>query len=220
MNKIIIDFDSTFVKIESLEELAKICLKNHPKKNSTFKKIQQITKDGMDGNIPFETSLKQRLELFKINKKNIEELINVLNKNITTSIEKNKSFFRQHKNNIYIISGGFKEYILPICEKFSIDTNHILANNFIFDTNQEVVGFDRDNPLSQKTGKATQVRQLNLLGKIYVIGDGYTDYEIKKYQQADIFLSFTENVRRQKIVNLSDEEIKNFDEFINIFNKK
>ena len=35
----------------------------------------------------------------------------------------------------------------------------------------------QENPLSANNGKVEQLRRLNLAGDIYVIGDGYTDYQ-------------------------------------------
>ena len=46
----IIDFDSTFVKSEGLEELARTALKNNPKKNQIYEKIKAITNLGLEGN--------------------------------------------------------------------------------------------------------------------------------------------------------------------------
>ena len=50
---LIIDFDSTFVTVEALDELAKICLKENSQKEKILKKIQKTTKLGMEGKIDF-----------------------------------------------------------------------------------------------------------------------------------------------------------------------
>lgn len=51
-NKIfIIDFDSTFIRLESLDELADIALKEHPNKNNILAEIRNITRQGMEGTI-------------------------------------------------------------------------------------------------------------------------------------------------------------------------
>jgi len=214
---LIIDFDSTFVQIECLDELAKIALEKNKDKEKILQQIKKITQKGMEGKISFEKSLKKRLTLFSPTKKEIKKLIKLLSKKITPSFKNNKNFFKKNAKNIYLISGGFKEYILPIAKNFGIDESHILANEFIFDKKGKVLGFDKNNPLSQKEGKAKAVKSLNLKNKVFVLGDGYTDYEIKKLGLADKFFLFCENVKRDHLFSLADEVIYSFDEFLYLF---
>src|SRR5438128_2084362 len=107
----IIDFDNTFIKSEGLEELAAIALKNNPQQETVLEKIKELTTLGMEGKIPFEESLNKRLELLKANRQDVEKLAAHLKKNISDSILRNKKFFKTFKDNIYIISGGFKDFI-------------------------------------------------------------------------------------------------------------
>ncbi len=210
----IIDFDSTFVKTEGLEELASIVLRDKPGKEKILNKIKQITNLGMEGKMPFDQSLQQRIILLKANKSDIEKTIKQLKKKISSSILRNKSFFKKYRNNIYIISGGFKEFIIPIVEKFGISQSHILANSFIINKNGQISGVDQNNPLSQSGGKIKAVKSLNLKGDIYIIGDGYTDYEVKKMGAAKRFVAFTENVKREIVLQSADKIAPSFDEFL------
>jgi membrane carboxypeptidase/penicillin-binding protein PbpC len=175
----IIDFDSTFIKIEALDALSFVALKNNPKKDEIVAKISDITKLGMEGAISFPVSLSRRLALFKANKTHIESLIKVLKKNISPSIARNKTFFKKNADSIYIISGGFKEYITPLVKPFGISEKHILANSFTFDKKGDISGYDEKNLLSQKNGKAKQVKKLqdiisDEIGKLedYNVGNG------------------------------------------------
>ena len=210
----IIDFDSTFVKVESLDKLAEIALKGRPDHFKITKKISEITKKGMNGEITFPVSLRQRLRQFKPNREHIDLLIKVLKKNITPSVKRNKEFFRKYKDRIYIISGGFKEYIYPVFKSFGISESHILANEFTYDNKDFITGFKADNLLSQTGGKVKQIRALNLSGEIYVIGDGFSDFELKKSGDANKFFVFCENVAREKVINSADYVLPNFDEFL------
>ncbi|MBI3366107.1 phosphoglycerate dehydrogenase, partial [Candidatus Roizmanbacteria bacterium] len=160
----IIDFDSTFVQCEMLEELAKIALRNNPQKKEILKEIVSICNLGMEGRIPFQESLRRRLQLIKLHKNHLQTLIQSLNKNITPSIVKNRQFFLENKKNIYIISGAFKECILSITNQFSIPENHILANTLTYDNNGNIAGVDTLNPLAYKYGKAKAVKNLGLKG--------------------------------------------------------
>lgn len=216
MNKkyFIIDFDSTFIKTEGLDELAKICLKNDINKEKIIKEIEKITKLGMEGKISFEESLKKRIKLLTITKKDIIKLINVLKRKITPSIKRNKIFFKKFKDQIYIISGGFKEYIWPVVKNFFVKKKNIFANNFIFNKEGKVIDYNKKNPLSKNNGKIIVVKNLNLKGEIYVIGDGYTDYLLKEVGLAKNFIAFTENVKRESILKKADKVISSFDEFL------
>lgn len=217
MNKkyFIIDFDSTFVKKEALDELAKICLKNDKEKERKIKKIEEITNLGMSGKIDFEKSLTERLKLINITKTDIEKLVKILKKNVTPSIKRNKEFFKKYKNQIFIVSGGFKEYIIPVVKNYGIEENHVYANSFIFDkTNNKVIGFDKENPMAKKNGKIEVLKKLNLKGEIIAIGDGYTDYQLKEAKTVDKFIAFIENKKREEIIKKADKVAPNFDEFL------
>jgi len=59
-----------------------------------------------------------------------------------------------------------------------------------------------------------QLKQLNLPGDVYVIGDGYTDYEIKHAGLANKFYAFTENVERERVLSKADHIAPSLDEFL------
>ncbi len=210
----LIDFDSTFVKSEGLDELASIALKNTPDKTTTLEKIKHLTQQGMDGTIPFRKSLEERLRLLQANREHVEKTAKVLKKKITTSIFRNKSFFKTYAKNIYIISGGFKEFITPVVNPFGINENHIFANTFLFDGKNNIIGFDKANPLSQNDGKVKLLKTLKLKGEIIVIGDGYTDYKLKEAGLVNRFIAFTENIEREIVAKNADGVIASFDEFL------
>lgn len=211
--KYLIDFDSTFVTTEGLEELAEISLKDNPQKKEILQKIKDLTILGMEGKIPFGESLSKRIALINSTKKDVEKAGRVLSNKISQSIARNRKFFAENKDNIYIISGGFKEFIEPVMKKFDIPQDHIFANTFIYDTKGNVTGVDTTNPMSQAQGKVKVVESLNLKN-LFIIGDGYTDYEIKKLGLAKKFIAFTENVTREAVVEKADEVAPTFDEFL------
>jgi D-3-phosphoglycerate dehydrogenase len=210
----IIDFDSTFIQTESLEELAALALLGNSKKDSILARIKAITVEGMEGKIPFEESLSQRIKLLSANRALIKKLIIILKKKITPSILSNRDFFKTHAKHIFIISGGFIEFIWPVVSDFGLLESNIIANSFLFDEQGEVVGYDKNNVLSRKGGKPKAIHNLGLKGDIVVVGDGYTDYEIKKAGVATEFIAFTENVRRESVVAVADRVVSSFDEVV------
>lgn len=210
----VIDFDSTFTKVEAFDVLADISLQDHPQREERKKKIHEITNKGMDGSISFRESLEQRLDLLASSRQHLEPLVQRLKGNVSESFKRNKEFFQKYADNIYIISNGFKEFIIPIVTEFGIKADNVLANEFRFDENGKVIGFDVDNPLSANGGKVETLKKLNLPGDVYVIGDGYTDYEIKHAGLANKFYAFTENIERENVKNKADHITPSLDEFL------
>lgn len=210
----VIDFDSTFTKVEALDVLAEITLAGHPELAERKKQIEEITHQGMEGSISFRESLERRLSLLPITKPHLATLVNQLKSKVSESFKRNKEFFSTYADQIYIISNGFREFIEPVVTEYGIKPGNILANEFVFDSNGKVVDFDRTNPLSANNGKSEQLKGLSLPGDIYVIGDGYTDYEIKHSGLANKFFAFTENVDRSHVSSKADHVAPSLDEFL------
>jgi len=210
----VIDFDSTFTKVEAFDVLAEITLDDHPDRENLKHKIKEITNQGMDGSLSFRESLEQRIAILAPNKKQLAQLVIRLKEMVSESFKRNKEFFQTYADNIYIISNGFHVFIDPIVTDFGIKPENILANRFHFDEQGNVIGFDKDNPLSANNGKVEQLKRLNLPGDVYVIGDGYTDYEIKHSGLANKFYAFTENVGRENILDKADHITPSLDEFL------
>lgn len=210
----VIDFDSTFTKVEAFDVLAEITLDSHPDKENLKERIKEITNQGMDGSLSFRESLEQRIAILSPNKKQLGLLVTRLKEMVSESFKRNKEFFQTYADHIYIISNGFHVFIDPIVTEFGIKPENIFANRFHFDEQGNVTGFDKDNPLSSNNGKVEQLKRLNLPGDVYVIGDGYTDYEIKHSGLANKFYAFTENVGRENILDKADHITPSLDEFL------
>ena len=210
----VIDFDSTFTKVEAFDVLAEIIFKEHPDSNSLKNKIADITNLGMEGKLSLRESIEKRLEILQPEKRHLPPLVKKLKELVSESFKRNKDFFETHAENIYIISNGFREFIEPVVTEYGILAQNILANEFIFNETEKVIGFDLTNPLSANNGKVEQLKRLNLPGDVYVIGDGYTDYEIKHAGLANKFYAFTENIERANVLNKADHVTPSLDEFL------
>lgn len=209
----ILDFDSTLVQRESLDELARLSLSAHAYQRAIMQELEHITHRGMTGEITFDESLEARLQLFAATRDDIQTLIMDLKKHISPSALKAHAWFIKNRANIYVVSGGFEEYILPITDQLGIPASHVFANRFIF-KDGEVVGFDATRHTSKPGGKAAQIAVLNLRHPIIAIGDGFTDYEIKAKGLADEFWAFTETVTRAQVTKKADRIIGSFAEIL------
>ena len=210
----VFDFDSTLTRVEALDVLAEITLEKNPKKTAVIREIIEITNQGIDGEISFPQSLEKRIQLLNAKKADLPILITELKKHVSSSIERNKEFFEQFSDDIYVISAGFKEFIDPIVAEYNIPSERVFANTFQFDENDLIVGFDANNSLSKHNGKIECLQNLNLQGEIQVIGDGYSDAVTKKAGVADTFFAYTENISREKTVANADHITPNLDEFL------
>ncbi|GAB2988737.1 hypothetical protein GCM10027284_01640 [Cyclobacterium sediminis] len=220
--KFIIDFDSTFTKVEALDILGEISLRDDPAKAEKLQSIKDITDQGMEGKLTFRESLVKRVEILNANKDQISELISELKKKVSDSFQRNKEFLLENRADIYIISNGFKDFVAPIVTSYGIKPENVFANEFVYDESGKIIGFNENNPLSKNNGKPETIKKLNLSGDIYVIGDGYTDYEIKASGVANKFYAFTENIHRPSVSSKADHIAPSLDEilYVNKMNKK
>ncbi len=214
-NKIfVIDFDSTFIRHETLDLLAEKALNGLPDGEKKIRQIKEITKEAMEGEISFSDSLKRRIDLLQANRKHLGPLIDELKKDVSPSFRRNKGFFRKYRDQVYIISNGFREIIEPIVADYGIKLNNVFANTFTFNATDEITGFDDNNILSKDNGKVELLKSLNFQEDIYVIGDGYSDYQVKEAGLANKFYAFTENVERDTIIEKADHIAPSLDEIL------
>lgn len=210
----VIDFDSTFTQVEALDILGEISLEGHNEKEERLQKLIDLTNSGMAGDLSFRESLEQRLALLNAEEQHLPKLVERLRSKVSTSFVRNREFFEENQENIYIISNGFKEFIVPIVKEYGIREENVFANTFRADDNGKLTQFDTTNVLSSNNGKVEMLKRLDLQGDVYVIGDGYTDYEIKAAGLANKFYAFTENVERGNVLEKADHITPSLDEFL------
>ncbi|MCU0341250.1 MAG: phosphoglycerate dehydrogenase [Spirosomaceae bacterium] len=210
----VIDFDSTFTKVEGLDELAHIALAGNPQRENIVQQIRDLTDKGMNGEMPFAEGLRHRIELLQANRAHIDDLVEFLRTKVSDSFARNRAFLNEFADNILIVSSGFKEFIVPIVTELGIKEENVYANTFVFDDEGNVVGVDESNVLSKDKGKVKLLQALQLEGDVYAIGDGYTDYELKAAGLANRFYAFTENVERERVMGVADHVVPSLDEFL------
>ncbi|HLL95397.1 MAG TPA: HAD-IB family phosphatase, partial [Spirosoma sp.] len=210
----IIDFDSTFTKVEALDVLGEISLIGRPDRNDVLDQIKAITDRGMAGEIGLADSLALRLKLLHAHRDHLPALVEILMGKISDSFQRNQAFITENADHIYIVSSGFREFIVPIVTSLGVRERHVFANTFTYDEAGNITGCDHQNPLASDGGKVKVMRDLNLEGDVYVIGDGYTDYEIREAGLANKFYAFTENVSRPTVMAKADHITPSLDDFL------
>lgn len=217
-NYYIIDFDSTFTQVEALDEMAKISLKNHPEKDAVLKQIEDYTNLAMEGKLSFTESLAARVRLLNANQDHLKQLITRLKKKVSASFSRNAEFFRNHADQVLIVSGGFKEFITPVVSQYHIKKENIYANTFVTDEAGQIIDYDHSNPLSEEGGKVKLLQGMKLEGNVFGIGDGYSDFQLRESGLIKKFFAFTENIARDSIVSRADHVTPSFDEFLYVNN--
>ena len=139
----VIDFDSTFTQVEALDVLGEISLDGRSDKAERLQKIKDITDQGMEGGLSFRESLVERLKLLDAHRDHLGPLVEALREKVSKSFRRNKVFFDNYADDVYILSNGFKDFIVPIVSEFGIRDKNVFANTFVFDEEGKIIGFDQ-----------------------------------------------------------------------------
>ncbi|MBU3969957.1 MAG: phosphoglycerate dehydrogenase [Alphaproteobacteria bacterium] len=210
----IFDFDSTLVRIETLEALAEIALAGAPDAAAIRAEVAALTDQAMTGDLPFGEALRRRLALLPLTRAHVAELADRILDEGTPSVRRNLRFFRENADRIVILSGGFREIVAPLAAHLHIPPGRVLCNDLTYDADGRITGVEAANPLSEAGGKPAVIKALGLSGPVVMIGDGWTDAEVKLAGVADRFHAFTEIVRRERVVAAADAEAPSMDEFL------
>ena len=212
----VFDFDSTLVRIETLEALADLALAGSSEAETVRAEIARLTDQAMAGEIDFGEALRRRLALLPLTREHVRTLADGILDEGTPSVRKNLAFFRDNASRIVIVSGGFREIIAPVADRLGVVPERLLCNDLVYDAEGRVTGVNDANPLSRAGGKAVALKALDLLSPVVMVGDGWTDAEVKQAGAADRFYAFTEVVRRPPVVAAADGEVRSLDELLHV----
>jgi len=212
------DVDSTVCQDEAIDELAKFVGKGE--------EVARCTQLAMGGAISFREALQMRLEAMQLTHQQLTAYINSSPIKLTPGIAELVSILQRKQNaDVYLVSGGFRELILPVAKLIGVPESNVYANRLIFHpTTGEYVDFDRNEPTSNSGSKMVgKARVCGLLKETYgyenlvMIGDGATDAEASP--PADVFIGFGGNQAREVVRQRADWFVYNFSELIHELNK-
>ena len=89
---------------------------------------------GMTGAIGFRESLSTRLNMIRPSQKSLQEFIASHPVRLTPGIRELVACLHSRGTNVYLVSGGFREIILPAAEQLLISPDRVFANSLIFDS--------------------------------------------------------------------------------------
>lgn len=199
------DIDSTVCIDEAFDELAKFV--------GCEKVVSDLTSQAMKGEIPFHTSLVQRLDIVQPSVSIMAKYLKMNPPNLTPGIKELISVLQDREVPIYLISGGFDVMIEPVAEELSIPFDHIYANRLKFYFNGEYAGFDEMQPTCEQDGKAQVAAYLKHrygYQRLVMIGDGVTD--LVASPPADLVIGFGGNKVHEEVKKKAKWFVTSFDD--------
>ncbi|XP_028856219.1 phosphoserine phosphatase [Denticeps clupeoides] len=201
------DVDSTVIREEGIDELAKFC--------GVGDAVTEMTRKAMGGSMTFKTALKERLSIIKCSREQVNKLITDHPPQLTPGIKELVDVLHQRGVNVFLISGGFRCIVEHVAAQLNIPFSNVYANRLKFYFNGEYAGFDETQPTSETGGKGRVISLLKerfSFRNIVMIGDGATDLEA--CPPADAFVGFGGNVVRPPVRDGSAWFVTSFGELL------
>lgn len=207
-NIVCFDVDSTVIKEEGIDELARFCGKG--------KEVARVTSQAMGGSMTFQDALNIRLNIIRPSQKDVANFLKLHPCTLSDGV---KNFVKHLKNEgkeVYLISGGFDCLIEPVANELNIPLANVFANKLLFGFNGEYEAFDENQPTSKSGGKAVAISEIRKIHSdmddpmITMIGDGATDLEA--VPPANHFIGFGGNVVRNEVYERAQHYVCDFDQ--------
>ena len=147
------DVDCTVTKQDALDNLGEFL--------GVGDKIRDLTNAAMDGNMDLDEALQKRVEIME---PTVDKLVayaksNPAQERLVPGIQALIKELQARNVAVFLISGGFRELILPVADLLQIPRNNIFANRFVYKADDQmgpdgfprirVRGFDRKEPTSR-----------------------------------------------------------------------
>ncbi|KQJ88189.1 phosphoserine phosphatase, chloroplastic [Brachypodium distachyon] len=203
------DVDSTVCLDEGIDELADFC--------GAGQAVAEWTAKAMTGTVPFEEALTARMSLIKPSLSQVEDCLEKRPPRISPGIADLIKKLKANNTEVFLVSGGFRQMIKPVAFELGIPTENIIANQLLFGTSGEYVGFDPAEPTSRSGGKAQAVQQIKQdrgYKTLVMIGDGATDLEARQPGAADLFICYAGVQMREAVAAKADWAVFEFQDLI------
>ncbi len=195
MATIVFDFDSTLIAEESLE----LVLARVPGMDTArLERIAAITRDGMEGRLPFRDSLEQRVAIAAPKRVDVVAVGRELRAALTDGASALLDDLLAAGHAVEIVSGGFAELIEACFPRLA--DGHVHAVRPLWGDDGAFVGLDDADPFA--TSKVAGVAALGpaWARPIIGVGDGATDLALFDAGLVDHFVAYVEHARRETVV--------------------
>lgn len=202
MRAVFFDFDSTIVTKESLDETIAYALATHPERDRVVREIEEITNLGMEGKLPFTQSVTRRLATLSPTRTDFEAVGAELRKHITAGMLDVFAELEQSGTCTYIVSGGFRESVMPTARTLHVPEERVLTNIPVFDTNGTFMHPLETSLLWTDAGKTAAIQAVRARDDIayaVLVGDGANDLAAYTAGAVDMFVGFGANIVRESV---------------------
>lgn len=195
----VFDVDSTLVTIEGLDFLAELKHKEE--------ELSKITKAAMGGSMSMRDAMEIKMKTIAPSYKDLVRMGQEYIKNVTPGAIETIKILKKHLIKVWVLTGNFNPAVLMLAEFLGIDSNKVLTNKIYFDSKNNYLKFDLDNPLSNNGGKSVTVNKYkNSMRRTVLIGDGSTDLDTKGV--VDLFIGYGGVVYRSNVEKDADVYVK------------
>ncbi len=196
---IFFDFDSTLIQAESLDLLAY--------RKGCGDEVSRLTELSMNGYIPVDDIFKKKVEIINPHRDEVIDISYHCREIIVEGAKDVIGRFLKEGRDVYILSAGFKEIILPTAKALNIPEENIFANEFDFAVDGKYRGFketcdpdligNKPNIIRKYLANQCQNECLTAM-----IGDSVSDMKCRGV--VDLFIGFGGVVEREKVKKESE----------------
>ncbi len=177
--RVVFDCDSTLSEIEGIDELAAM--------SGAAYEVAEMTRQAMGGAIPFEEVFSRRLDQIKPTRKQLAGVGKLYTATVVEDAVAVTAALAHLGIEVRLVSGGYREALLPLADHLGVDPSRLHANELCFDDEGQYTGFNADNPLCRSGGKTEVLRQLPHHSTLFT-GDGASDVEVSKH--VELFVGY------------------------------
>jgi phosphoserine phosphatase len=195
MATVILDFDSTLITVESIEEI----LRPNMTPDLT-RQLEEITDLGMNGAIDFHESLARRLALAAPTKQEVARFGKRAFSLLTPGMAPLVTDLLGRQVTVCIVSGGLIEAILPLAARLGLKPENIHAVQLDWASDGRCKGIAAGDPFARSKVAGCRPLVGSWARPVIAVGDGTTDWQLFEQGLADTFIAFTYNQRRPAVL--------------------
>ena len=171
--QVFLDCDLTLAGIEGIDELARMV--------GRVDEVERLTEAAMAGDVPIDEVYPRRMEIVRPDRGMLERLSAMYARRVVAGAREAVSRLSEDGYGVWIVSGGLAQAIEPFAAGLGVSAERVNAVGVGLADDGGYLGYERDNPLSRRTGKAEVCLALCPKGEVGVmVGDGASDAQAKE----------------------------------------
>uniref|UniRef100_A0A515EIS9 Glycerol-3-phosphate dehydrogenase [NAD(+)] n=1 Tax=Dunaliella salina TaxID=3046 RepID=A0A515EIS9_DUNSA len=183
-----------------------------------------LTQQAKDGTMNLSETLEEVLRIINCTPDDVRRFVqqHPPEKRLTKGIVNLIKTLQKRGVAVYMISGGFREDIMPIAKYLGVPRENVFANRMNWQWDDEtgqptrLSGFDESQPTAFNMGKIraiSKIREDHPYNTVVMIGDGATDMEaVQSSQGADLFIGYGGVVERPAVAEAAEWFVYDHDE--------